>query len=194
MIAYKGFTKDLWSRMGDGKENTCSFVIGETKTVPESKTARSGFHCCENPFECLRYYPLGENNRYFLVEAAGDINEDEMERIACTKITLKKELTLKEFAGHGMTYIIRHPNRRKWQQFGVNLMVAEDEAEGTGEGMIAIARGKRPLVRGKAGSICGLILEPWEGQIAAAKLFVAGEDGRADTWYTLNAERELVEI
>ena len=44
MIAYKGFTETLYSRLGDGKKENCNFRIGETKTVPESKTARNGFH------------------------------------------------------------------------------------------------------------------------------------------------------
>ena len=43
MIAYKGFTKDIWSKHGNGEKSSCQFKIGETKTVSESQTARSGF-------------------------------------------------------------------------------------------------------------------------------------------------------
>lgn len=60
MIAYKGFNKELCSVMGDGNKQTCHFEPGETKKVEKSKTARNGFHCCENPFECLEYYAMNE--------------------------------------------------------------------------------------------------------------------------------------
>lgn len=87
MRAYKGFTKELISRLGNGEKETCCFTPGETKEVEASKTVSSGFHCCENPFECLAYYAFDGSNRFFIVEAAGDIDEDDDERIACTKIT-----------------------------------------------------------------------------------------------------------
>lgn len=188
MIAYKGFTKDLTATMGSG---TFQFKAGETYEEKESKTIRSGFHCCENPFECLTYYPLGRDNRYFRVEAAGSIDEDGGERIACTRLTLLKELTLKEFAGYGMLYMCKHPLRTGWQQSHTNMSVKEDEAVGTCEGYIAIARGPEPRVKGKHGSILGLILEPEPGNIEAARLFVVTGDVKEDTWYTLTEERTL---
>lgn len=79
MRAYKGFTKELISRLGNGEKETCCFTPGETKEVEASKTVSSGFHCCENPFECLAYYAFDGSNRFFIVEAAGDIDEDDDE-------------------------------------------------------------------------------------------------------------------
>ena len=114
MIAYKGFTEDLTSVLGNGEEKTCTFHPGITLEVPESKTGRNGFHCCENPLECLAYYPLGRGNRYFMVDVQGDINEDEGARIACTKITLLEELDLKQLAGYGMAYMVKHPVFPPW--------------------------------------------------------------------------------
>jgi len=38
MMAFKGFTPNLKSVMGDGKKETCHFVPGETKKVERSKT------------------------------------------------------------------------------------------------------------------------------------------------------------
>lgn len=188
MIAYKGFTKNLTATLGRG---TYQFKVGETVEEKESKTVRSGFHCCENPFECLAYYPLGTDNRYFQVEAAGNINEDDQERIACTRLTLLKELTLKEFAGYGMLYMCKYPRRTGWQQHRTNLLVKEDEACGECEGYIAIARGQAPRVKGKRGSVLGLILEPEPGNIEAARLFIVDGDVKEDTWYTLTEDRTL---
>lgn len=188
MIAYKGFTKDLTAALGKG---TFQFEPGQTVEEGQSKTANAGFHCTENPFECLAYYPLGQGNRYFQVEAFGDIDEDGDERIACTKMTLLKELSLKELAGYGMMYMIQHPLRVNWEQNRRCLCVKLDEAEAEAEGHIAIARGYRPKVKGKMGSILGLIVESEPGCITGAKLFVCEKE---DVWYTLHGSRELEEL
>lgn len=177
MIAYKGFNMRLESVMGNGKKETCSFEPGKTYKETESKTARSGFHCCENPFECLTYYSLDGQNRFFQVLAEGDINEDDNERIACTELTLVKELTLAEFALRGMEYMIMHPSREKWQQRYTNVCVAKDEAEAKSESSIAIARGPHPIVKGVPGSILGLIIEPVPGKITEAKMFRCKSEG-----------------
>lgn len=192
MRAYKGFTKDLVSRMGDGKKENCHFIPGETKEVEASKTARNGFHCCENPFECLRYYSFNGENRFFIVEAGGDIDEDEDERIACTRITLVEELTPLRFAGEGMRYMITHPARPRWELLRSDVRVAKDRAEAYGKKHIAIARGEHPIVSGAEGSILGLIREQ-DGVIAGAKVFIATAE-QAGRMYTLNDSRELQEV
>ena len=106
-------------------------------------------------------------------------------------MTLLKELTLKELAGYGMIYMIQHPLRKNWEQQKSHLTVAKNEAAAvTGED-IAISRGPEPKVKGKIGSILGLIIEPEEGNITGAKLFVCKKE---DTWYTLRAGRKLEEV
>lgn len=189
MIAYKGFTGNMWSKLGDHKKKNCSFKIGETKIVPKSKTATEGFHCCENPFECLAYYSFDGNNRFFLVDAAGDVDEDENERIACTKITLLEELTPIRFAMEGLIYIINHPQREKWQQSHENVQVKKDKAEANGAGQIAVARGENPQVRGPEGSILGLIIDRG-GEILNAKLIKVNQQ-YANKWLSLTEEREV---
>lgn len=190
MIVFKGLTSELTARLGRGEYQ---FRIGEKAVEESSQTAQRGFHCCENPFECLFYYPLGCNNRYFQVEAAGDINEDANERIACTELTLIRELTLRELAGYGMMYMVQHPMRDKWKQRGTGIEVAEETATAEAPDGIAIARGSHPMVKGTEGSILGLILEPSPGDIAAARLFTA--DGQqAGKWYTLRPDRTLQEV
>lgn len=110
MIAFKGFTKNLTATMGKG---TFQFKEGETYTEEESKCFRTGFHCAEDPFDCFHYYGLGNGNRYFMVEAAGSLNEDGSDsKISCTQITLLKELTLKEMAYYKIRYMILHPVRQ----------------------------------------------------------------------------------
>lgn len=190
MIAYKGFSGSLTSTMGNGKKEKCSFEPGKTYHEKESKTARSGYHCCENPFECLGYYGLDGSNRFFKVEASGDIDEDGAERISCTEITLLKELSVFEFALEGMRYIILHPDRKKWQQSHGNVLVREDYAEISMQG-IAIARGRNPVVRGPAGSVLGLIVEG-DGGITGAKLFIQ-DRAMEGKWCRLTPERKIQE-
>lgn len=185
MIAYKGFNRNLESVIGDGKKETCRFEPGETKEVPESKTARSGFHCCEYPFGCLFYYPMNGENRFFEVEAAGDIDEDNS-KIACTKITLKRELTPYSLALAAMKYMIMHPSRTGWETREANVSAMRDEAEADA-GQIAIARGRNPRVKGEAGSILGLLMDNGD-MITGAALFIA--DGQqSGRWYELDTEK-----
>lgn len=189
MIAYKGFTKDLWSRLGDGKEENCRFELGVKKTVSASKTAREGFHCCENPVECTTYYDFDGNNRFFMVEAGGDIDEDEFGRIACTEITLLQELTPLMFALECMKYMIAHQDRTGWEKSGKHrVKIAKDSATAAGEGYIAIARGADPKVKGQVGSILGLIKETEEG-IVAAKLLICN----SEAWIRLSENGREVE-
>lgn len=192
MKAYKGFTEDLWSRLGDGEKENCSFTIGETKEVPESKTARNGFHCCENPFDCLAYYSMDGKNRFFEVLAEGDIDEDESNRIACTKLTLVKELSPAAFALAGMRYMVTHPDRKGWEKRSGSVNVRKDEAEAGRKGHIAIARGSSPRVKGPEGSILGLIVEDESG-IRDAKMLVVPEE-LAGKWLTINEKREVKTI
>lgn len=187
MIAFKGFSQDMTARLGKG---TYQFAPGRTEREEKSKTARCGFHCCENPFSCLSYYSLGKD-RFFLVEAAGSIDEDADERIACTEITPLQELTVKQFAGYGMTYMIQHPLRENWKRSG-DVTVAQDKAEAASGEKIIIARGSRPRAKGQEGTVIGLIREPQKGRITAARVFTVSRQ-QAGRWYTLGKNGRIEE-
>ena len=58
MKAFKGFSQELKSTYGNGTADGCFFQPGETKEESECKVMRNGFHCYENPFDCLSYYPM----------------------------------------------------------------------------------------------------------------------------------------
>lgn len=189
MLAYKGFKSDLTCTFGRG---TFQYKEGQTIKEEDSKAQRTGLHCAENPVECLRWYPLGGGNRYFLVEAAGSIDElgGTDTQLACTEMTLLKELSLKEFAGHAMMYMVKHP-LRDWKRNSRMLQITEDEAEADENG-IAIARGLHPKVKGKQGAVLGLIRDNG-GLIEDAKLFAVEGEIKPDTWYTLK-DRKPVEV
>lgn len=189
MMAFKGVTQQLSARSGKG---IYQFEIGRTERTDKSKTASCGFHCCENPFDCLGYYHL-KGDRFLIVEAAGSIDEDDHNRIACTELTPVRELTIKEFAGYGMQYLIQHPMRKSWEQAYQGCKVKKEKAVAENKNDIAIARGKKPIVKGAEGSVLGIILEPEVGSIVSARLFVPNRQ-QAGKWYTINENRELVEV
>lgn len=181
MTVYKGMNPDMTCTKGEG---SFQYRLGETIREGYSKTARKGLHCTENPFLVLGWYGLGKGNRYFLCEAAGSIDEDLSDnKIACTELTVKRELTVKELAGHGMMYMVSHP-LRDWKQEGHMLEIAEGRAEAFCAGAIAIARGAHPMVRGAAGSYLGLVREE-AGLIEEARLLTVEGDIKPNTWYTL---------
>ena len=188
MMAFKGFTPDLKSVMGDGKKETCHFVPGETKKVERSKTANSGFHCCEYPPDCLRYYSWPKS-RFFRVEATGDIDEDDQNRIASTEITLVQELDAQLFAFYTMRYIIMHPRRYDWKVSEEGVTVKLDEAEAFTSEHIAIARGSNPRVRGTEGSVLGLLVESKKGIVVSKLILVTKE--LAGKWIMIDKDRQL---
>ena len=182
MIAYKGFTRDLKSIMGNGKPETCSFQPGSTMTEESSKTGQSGYHCCDHPFGCLDYYEWNGQNRFFKVEASGDINEDGKGRIACTQITLLKELSLPEMAMEEMIYMIEHPDREGWECNHHMARVVKDEGICT-DGGAMIVRGEVPSVKGVAGSMIGMLADA--GNCIAEAHFFKITDQTANRWFEL---------
>lgn len=182
MKAYKGFHKDMTCTCGAG---AYQYREGETHREEKSKTQRTGMHCAENPLECLRWYPLGSGSRYFIVEASGSLDElgGEDTQIACTKMEILKELSIKELAGHAMMYMVRHP-LRAWEMERACISVKRDRAEAEGKGCIAIARGPHPRAKGGEGAILGLIREA-DGLMEEAKLFEVKGEIKPGTWYGL---------
>ena len=181
MKAFKGVARDGTNRLGKGK---IKYEAGKNYSEEHAKTVAAGFHCCENPMECLTYYNL-DSDRFFIVDAGGSIDEDDSERIACTELKVIAEMTLAEFAMESMLYIVSHPYRKKWEQTHTGVKVAKEKAEAT---LIAIARGVHPVVRGTTGTFLGLIEEERKtGTILRAGMKkVDGKKIRADVWYTFD--------
>lgn len=179
MMAYKGFNQDLACTCGSG---VYSYTPGQTVREEDSKAGRSGFHYSEYPPECFTWYPIDGKNRYFLVEAAGSIDEEQGDVSSCTELTLVEELSVRKMALHTLMYLLEHP-RRPWKKKGKNLDISEESAECMREPGIAIARGRNPKARGCAGTILGLLKEGVGGeQIVSAH--VVGERGiRPGVWY-----------
>ena len=188
MIVYKATNNDMTCTMGQG---TFQYELGVPATVEKSKCGDTGLHACEYVLDCTGYYSLGRGNRFFKAAAVGDIAEDGTNtRIACTRLTLKKELDNRDIAREAMLYMLHHPQRNGWQKSGHMLCVAEQTADIKIPDGIAIARGSSPRVSGCIGAHLGLIAEQ-NGKIVAAKLFdVDGKNILPGIWYTLDTLAE----
>lgn len=171
MLGVKGFDRNLSTSYGSGVK----LELGKTYEENECKVHRNGWHFVEYAPDCLTYFPLGAGNRYFLVEAAGDINEEQGFRCCCTKITLMKELDLKAFAGMAMRYMVQNP-KMEWQRGARHLQIRPGFALAQ-KNEIAIARGKDPKVHLQEGAVGGLIVEDEKGKITAARVFLAAKEG-----------------
>lgn len=149
VLAYKGFDPDLSCTSGG---NRFQYVTDLWNEEPEANCGRNGFHCAENPLDCLTYYPNLEKSVYYLVVAGGDINDDEGDsKISCTRLRLVKQLNLEEFVAHSLNYIWNHPFREN------NSRVCKER--GTGTNGFVIVRGKTPKAKGQIGDVLGLVKE-----------------------------------
>ena len=92
VTAYKGFDKDLKCR-------GFQYEVGkEYHHDGDVSVCNRGFHCCENPFDVLRFYPIIDDdcnfNRFGEVEGSG--KEDSNDEKKCyEKLTVKAEIGIK---------------------------------------------------------------------------------------------------
>ena len=98
MLAYKGFEKGLICR-------GYQFKMG-LNTTPEANCVQNGFHCAENPLDCLDYYSNMNTSEYYIVNAGGDVDEDDRDsKISCTELTIIKQISNKELILHGLAFM-----------------------------------------------------------------------------------------
>lgn len=180
MIAYKAFGQGLICR-------GYQFKMGLNRT-DKANCAQNGFHCAENPLDCLSYYPDMEQSEYYIVNAGGDIDEDDHDsKISCTELTVLKKLTHRDFFLHGLAFMADHP-LREW-----SCHVTKDKAEARRG--YAVVRGADPMAKGAVGDILALAREDLEtGEVKQVALTsVDGVNIRPDTWYDVNLkERQVI--
>ena len=174
MLAYKGFEKGLICR-------GYQFQMG-LNTTDKAHCVRYGFHCAENPLDCLSYYPNASTSVYFVVDAGGDVDEDNSDsKISCTKLNIIKELSLRELILHGIAYMEKYP-QREW-----NSHVSEDRARASNG--YAISRGINPIATGdKIGDILALVKESKDGKQIKQMAFalVDGKEILPGIWYDVD--------
>ncbi len=171
MIAYKGFNKGLVCR-------DYQFQMGLNITE-KANCARNGFHCAEDPLDCLTYYSNMDNSEYYIVNAGGDVHEDGSDsKISCTELTIIQKLSRMDFFLHGLAYMVDHP-KRKW-----SCHVTANKADVEKYRSYAVVRGCDPIARGVKGSILAFAKEDATGNIVQIALAeVDGKQLKPNTWY-----------
>lgn len=180
MIAYKGFSPGLICR-------GYQFHMG--KNVTDKANCRAnGFHCAEDPLDCLTYYPNIAHSEYYLVNAGGDMDEDDDDtKISCTELTILQRLDLQGLLLHALAYMVDHPLRER------NEHVQSDR--GVADGGFAIVRGIAPVAKGQVDDYLAFAQESPDGRkiLQVAILRVDGKAVQPNTWYNLDGIEEEVE-
>lgn len=175
MIAYKAFERGLICR-------GYQFVLGKNITK-HANCAENGFHCAEDPLDCLFYYPNMKRSVYCIVNAGGDLDEDNIDsKVSCTELTILKQLNKKEFFLHALAYMADHPTRA-WSR-----TVKKDYASTAGG--YAVVRGADPIACGTKGDILAFAKEDRQtGRVIQIALTeVDGKRIRPNVWYDIDLQ------
>ncbi|MDR1548997.1 MAG: hypothetical protein LBT06_10480 [Hungatella sp.] len=178
IIAYKAFDKDLSCTSGG---NRFQYRLGIWNEEKNANCAHNGFHCAENPLDCLSYYSDWDKAVYYMVLAAGDIDEDALDsKISTTRLKLVKQLNMAEFVAHSLRYMYEHPLRAN------NRRVSMEEGEAK-MGFVVV-RGKNPTAKGKMGNVLGFAREEFCSNkvVEIGLVIIDGKDFMPDTWYRID--------
>ena len=88
METYKGFNKDMTAKNG--------YQYEEGKEYEEEKAVacECGFHACEYPLDCFKYYSPG-NSVYHIVAQSGELSKNRNDtKVASTKIKIGAEISI----------------------------------------------------------------------------------------------------
>ena len=98
MKAYKGFNKDMTCRGFQYKE-------GGTYETESAKVCECGFHACENPIDCLKYYDAG-SSVFHEVELDGKMEKaGDDTKVAATKIKIGARLSIPALCEAAFEYV-----------------------------------------------------------------------------------------
>ena len=164
MKAYKGFNKDMTCR-------GFQYEIGKTYETDEADLCNSGFHACENPLDCFKYYSPAKS-KYFEVEIEdnGQRHTDDS-KVVGKKIKIGAELSVAQICKIHFDYVKKRciPTR--------STVAGDRESASAGEYGIASA--------GKCGSASA-------GEYGSAS---AGYGGSASAgWYGVSASRGSADV
>ena len=99
MRMFKGFTKDMKCRDFQYEE-------GKTYEEPEAKLCDKGFHACEDPIDCLSYYPpaVSKFHEVDLDEVSEEISSEDSKRVG-RRITIGAEINFMNIAKAHIQYV-----------------------------------------------------------------------------------------
>lgn len=205
MKTYKGFNKDMTCRGFQYEEGKKYTVDGEISAC------NNGFHACEDPIDCFRYYEPA-SSVYHKVEQSGTLDRDEGDsKVASSKIKIGAAVNIAGIVKAHVEYVKAHTTT---EHTDPKMATAGDSGAATagyrgaatagnsgaatsrgssavGSEGIACARGNGCRVRGGLGALLVIAEETTDGyEIVSWKAKVVdGEKIKADTWYCINNGR-----
>ena len=99
MRMFKGFTKDMKCRDFQYEE-------GKTYEEPEARLCEKGFHACEDPIDCLSYYPpaVSKFHEVDLNEVSEERSSEDSKRVG-RRITIGAEINFMNIAKAHIQYV-----------------------------------------------------------------------------------------
>ena len=189
MKLYKGFTKDMTCR-------DFQFEEGKTYTHDgEPELCKEGFHACEVPLDCLRYYRPSDGSIYREVEMDGVTNEreDDSKRVGKT-IKIGARISIRDIVNISIDFFKKKTAASPAATSGYRSTAATSGDESTaiveGQESVAVVTGKDCKAKGALG--CWLVLTErgaWNGEtypiVEVRAVKVDGVEIQPDTFYTL---------
>lgn len=174
------------ARLGNGKDHP---KMGLNVTT-EANCRQNGWHCAENPLDCLSYFSWDGKNEFYLCEAAGDIHENgDRSVVSCTELTILKRLSLVEFVAESVKYIIRHPLRPLHSSIHNTVNIDKSDYFG-------IACGEHPTISAVEGCVVALIRRTKGGNITAVHIEVVGKKNKVKPGieYSVNPQGSIFKV
>ena len=208
--AYKGFNKDMACR---------DFQYEEGKEYEEERAeaCNCGFHACEHPLDCLRYYDPA-HSVYHEVEQSGEISKrSDDTKVASTKIKIGARVSIAGLVQAAIEYTKERvkPEAEANEDYGASSATGncgassatgyKGKSAAENPNSVAVAWGPEAMAKGVKGST--LVLAEWERIdndawywkeeawefVGSLMVRVDGEKVKENTWYTLK-NGELVEV
>ena len=184
MKAYKGFNRDMTCR---------GFQFEEGKTYEHQgdvKLCASGFHACEDPMDCLRYYDPCESV-YHEVELDGVSDErNEDTKVVGKKIRIGARMAIKSIVKASIEFAFascKNAENGDYASGDWSSQAASGNGscqETTGKNCVMMSAGNGGKAKGKIGS--WIVLTEWEkGVPSVVARRIDGKEVKEDVWYTL---------
>lgn len=197
--SYKGFNKDMTCKEFQYEE-------GKEYETDQAVACETGFHACEYPLDCLKYYEPNKSV-YHEVEQNGEVSKDSDDtKIASTKIKIGAEISIAGLVKAAIEYTVKRvkSNIESDENYGASSNTGyRGMSEAGHPNSIAVAWGPESKAKGVKGS--HLVFAEWTSNggdhwkeetwsFAGAKMIqVDGEIIKEDTWYTLK-EGKIEEV
>lgn len=212
--SFKGFKPDMTCKGFQYKE-------GESYEEDTAIVCEKGFHACEYPLDCFRYYNPAESV-FHEVEQSGKIDRDGDTKTASTKIKIGAEINIAGMVKAAIEYTVKRANKETGsdKNYGASSATGDKGASSaTGykgassaddENAVAVAWGYKSKAKGVLGS--HLVFANWEyvgdedddcydrsepnaWELAGAVMVrVDGEKIKTDTWYTMKDGKVIEDV